>query len=541
MSTRDRSPSDARAAGHVGELTRCAATPTPEGRTGEFAYSSDLWAEGMLWGVTVRSPHPHARIAASTSVRPCGLPGVARRADRRRRARPPHVRPRARRPAGAGVRRRALRGRAGRGRRRRPPRDGAARGGRGHRRRLRGARAGHRRRGRHGRTAIHPDGNVVRHLVIRHGDADAAADVVVVGGTYEVGMQDQAFLGPESGLAIPAEDGGVELLRRDPVAARRPRPGGGVAGLPPEQVRLHLAGVGGAFGAREDVSIADPRLPARAAHRPAGEDGLRPRRVVLRPRAPPSGAAALRARREPRRRRWCTSRRRRAARRRCLHVVVAGGGRATPPASPPARTACPTPRSTRCAVRTNNPPCGAMRGFGAVQVLRPRGADGPAGRGARPRPGRAAAAQRAADRRPAAHRPGHRRPGCRCASCSSGCAPCRSRRTTGRARSTCASCPAASPTPPTARTWPRRGLRDRLQERRVLRGLRRLLDGPRARVAGAASRWSRCTAAAEVGQGLVTLLEQIARTELGVDGSSSCPPTRRSARPGRPRPRGRPG
>ena len=33
----------------------------------------------------------------------------------------------------------------------------------------------------------------------------------MVTGEYEVGMQDQAFLGPESGLAVPAEDGGVDL------------------------------------------------------------------------------------------------------------------------------------------------------------------------------------------------------------------------------------------------------------------------------------------------------------------------------------------
>ena len=38
-----------------------------------------------------------------------------------------------------------------------------------------------------------------------------AAAAVVVTGEYEVGMQDQAFLGPESGLAVPAEDGGVDL------------------------------------------------------------------------------------------------------------------------------------------------------------------------------------------------------------------------------------------------------------------------------------------------------------------------------------------
>src|SRR5581483_6898459 len=48
--------------------------------------------------------------------------------------------------------------------------------------------------------------NVVRHLVIRHGDPDAAGDVTV-SGVYELGIQDQAFLGPESGLAVPDGEG----------------------------------------------------------------------------------------------------------------------------------------------------------------------------------------------------------------------------------------------------------------------------------------------------------------------------------------------
>src|SRR3972149_5167791 len=68
-------------------------------------------------------------------------------------------------------------------------------------------------------------------------------------------MQDQAPLGPESGMAIPAEDGGVDLyvatqwlhVDREQIAP--------CLNLPLEKVRLHLAGVGGAFGAREDVSM----------------------------------------------------------------------------------------------------------------------------------------------------------------------------------------------------------------------------------------------------------------------------------------------
>jgi hypothetical protein len=46
--------------GRVGEsVRRVDAIPKV---TGEFAYASDLFAAGMLWGHTVRSPHAHARI-----------------------------------------------------------------------------------------------------------------------------------------------------------------------------------------------------------------------------------------------------------------------------------------------------------------------------------------------------------------------------------------------------------------------------------------------------------------------------------------------
>src|SRR5207237_4111303 len=44
--------------------------------TGEFAYSSDLQAAGMLWGHTLRSPHAHARIAGIDVSGAVGMPGV---------------------------------------------------------------------------------------------------------------------------------------------------------------------------------------------------------------------------------------------------------------------------------------------------------------------------------------------------------------------------------------------------------------------------------------------------------------------------------
>src|SRR3954467_7060945 len=43
---------------------------------GEFAYSSDLWADGMLWGATLRSPHPRARIRSIEIGAALAVPGV---------------------------------------------------------------------------------------------------------------------------------------------------------------------------------------------------------------------------------------------------------------------------------------------------------------------------------------------------------------------------------------------------------------------------------------------------------------------------------
>ena len=56
---------------------------------GEFAYSSDLWLDETLFGVTLRSPHPRARITGIDICRRAGRAGRVRRADPRRRARAP--------------------------------------------------------------------------------------------------------------------------------------------------------------------------------------------------------------------------------------------------------------------------------------------------------------------------------------------------------------------------------------------------------------------------------------------------------------------
>ena len=393
---------------------------------------------------------------------------------------------------------------------------------------------------------LHPGGNLLRHVPIRHGDPDATAEVVVRG-EYEVGMQDQAFLGPESGLAVPAGDGGVDLyiatqwlhVDQDQLAAS--------LGLPPERVRLHLAGVGGAFGGREDLSMqVHACMLALHTGRPV-KMVVRARGVVLRPRPPASGAHAATSTAPPRDGRLVYVKAR---------IVLDGGayassvdrrGRRTRPAFACGPYEVPERRaSTPTSSTPNNPPCGAMRGFGAVQAC--------------------FAYESQMDRLAAALgmdpvelriRNAHARRASRMPTGQVVAAPAPVRRAAG---ARCATMPlppqaahrAARPARAAGRRLqhdPRRGrparrrLRDRHQEHRLLRGLRRLLDRPRAPgVVAGGPQVEVHTAAAEVGQGLVTVQEQIARTELGRGAaSSSCPPTRPSARPARPRPRARPG
>jgi CO/xanthine dehydrogenase Mo-binding subunit len=210
-----------------------------------------------------------------------------------------------------------------------------------------------------------PRANVVRSLVIRHGDPETEGEVSV-SGVYEVGIQDQAFLGPESGLAVPDGDGGVDVyvatqwlhVDRDQVAP--------CLGLEPEQVRIHLAGVGGAFGGREDLSMQiHGAMLALHTNRPVkivysreesfvGHIHRHPAKIWMEHRATREGKLVnVRAR-----------------------ILLDGGAYAsssTAVTSNAASFACGPYRVDNALIEslcvyTNNPPCGAMRGFGAVQV-----------------------------------------------------------------------------------------------------------------------------------------------------------------------------
>jgi CO/xanthine dehydrogenase Mo-binding subunit len=349
--------------------------------TGEFAYSSDLYAAGMLWGRTVRSPHAHARILeidVSEAVRLPGVHAVLTHADVPGRktyglefpdqpvlaidrvryfgeavAIVAAEEPEQARRAAAAVRveyeplepvtdmERATEQEPLHPDRPTMPREGG-----------------------HGYRSD-PRPNVVRHMVIRHGDPEAEGDVTV-SGHYEVGTQDQAFLGPESGLAVPDGEGGVDVyvatqwlhVDRDQVAP--------CLDLPPEMVRIHLAGVGGAFGGREDLSMqVHGALLALHTGRPVkivynreesfvGHIHRHPARIWAEHRATRAGKL-VNVR---------------------MRILIDGGAYASSSTAVTSNAAsfAAGPYAVENAliestsVYTNNPPCGAMRGFGAVQT-----------------------------------------------------------------------------------------------------------------------------------------------------------------------------
>jgi xanthine dehydrogenase D subunit len=211
---------------------------------------------------------------------------------------------------------------------------------------------------------LHPDGNVTRHVKIRHGDQQAKADVVVRG-EYEVGMQDQAPLGPESGLAIPDGDGGIDLhiatqwlhVDRDQLAE--------CLALPPDKVRLTMAGIGGAFGAREDLSMqAHACLLALRTGRPVKISYSRPESFVGHVHRHPGKLVYEHGATREGKLVYLKAR-----------ILLDGGAYASSSTAVIAN-ACsfaagpyelPNATIDGWVVYTNNPPCGAMRGFGSVQ------------------------------------------------------------------------------------------------------------------------------------------------------------------------------
>ncbi len=212
---------------------------------------------------------------------------------------------------------------------------------------------------------VHPEGNLVRRLHLRRGCRELSAAVEVAGG-WETGRQDQAFLGPESALAQPDPDGGVtvQVATQDLHADQAQI--AAALGLDEHLVRVVNSGIGGAFGGREDItSQVHLALAALRTGRPVKTTYRRGESFLAHPK------------RHPARMRFRIGADHDGTLRYVWATLLLDGGAYASTSGPVLGTACysaagpyrvPAVDILGQSVYTNNPIAGAMRGFGAVQA-----------------------------------------------------------------------------------------------------------------------------------------------------------------------------
>ncbi len=126
---------------------------------------------------------------------------------------------------------------------------------------------------RDGAPQLHPNtpNNILTHYRIRKGDMKAgwAAADVVVEGTYRTSWQEHAYLQPEAGLGYIDDQGRVTVVVAGQWTHEDREQIAHALGLPEESVRVIYPAIGGAFGGREDMSVQIVlALAAYRLHRP---------------------------------------------------------------------------------------------------------------------------------------------------------------------------------------------------------------------------------------------------------------------------------
>ena len=212
------------------------------------------------------------------------------------------------------------------------------------------------------------DGNVLSRSVYRRGDVEAAlsASTHTVHEVFQTQRVEHAYLEPESTVAAPQPDSTLKVWSggqgvwddRDQIAS--------VLGVPPERVVVELVANGGAFGGKEDMgNQAQTALAAYLLGRPVKCTLSREESLLIHPKRHPirielwagcdqtGRLTALKARMVGDSGPYASV---------GMKVLERAAGHASGPYSVPAIDV------EAVAARTNNPVCGAFRGFGANQA-----------------------------------------------------------------------------------------------------------------------------------------------------------------------------
>ena len=102
---------------------------------------------------------------------------------------------------------------------------------------------------------LHESGNLLKHIKVRKGDMEAgfAAADIILEDTFHTAITDHAFLEPECSIAVPLEDGRMEIYVGSQIPYQDRTQVSRVMGWPEERVRIVGQLMGGGFGGKEDV------------------------------------------------------------------------------------------------------------------------------------------------------------------------------------------------------------------------------------------------------------------------------------------------
>jgi xanthine dehydrogenase molybdenum-binding subunit len=214
---------------------------------------------------------------------------------------------------------------------------------------------------------LHKKGNLLSTSEIRRGDVDGAlaASAHVVSETFQTQFIEHMYLEPESCIVVPEGESLVVYTQGQGVFDDR-RQIASFLGLPVERLMVQLITNGGAFGGKEDMSIqAQTALLAQVTGSPVRITLSREESLRLHPKRHPIRMSYTVG---------CDSEGRLTAVR--AHMIGDKGAYASVGSKVLERAAghCTGPYKVdnvevvSRAVYTNNPPCGAMRGFGANQA-----------------------------------------------------------------------------------------------------------------------------------------------------------------------------
>jgi xanthine dehydrogenase molybdenum-binding subunit len=103
---------------------------------------------------------------------------------------------------------------------------------------------------------VHAQGNLLKHIKVRKGEMEAGwarADITMEG-RFHTPATDHAFMEPECSIAIPLKDGRMEVLVGSQIPYADREQVARALGVTQDRVRIRGALIGGGFGGKEDIA-----------------------------------------------------------------------------------------------------------------------------------------------------------------------------------------------------------------------------------------------------------------------------------------------